>query len=87
MRCHICDERLEKIELDKRTGRVLECPKCIEEENKAEYERLLEELEQEDVLSRVSQSPRDTEQPVEAGLGVGVGVSDDKGGDGGTQSS
>ena len=78
MRCHICDNLLETVVIDKRDGKIAPCPGCLEAVAVAEYERALEDLEQEDVLIGVPSSDGDL-QPVEeagqTGLGTGVGVS------------
>ena len=77
MRCHICDRLLDKIVLHKITGRIEPCTGCLEVVNRAEYERALEELEQEDVLvdarpNPVSEGDDNSERTVKERLGAGV---------------
>lgn len=65
MRCGICDSLLEKIVVDKRTGKVEPCPECLEAVATAEWERLMEELENENVdqVPGLLESDEDTGTP------------------------
>lgn len=72
MRCHICDRILDKIVIDQRDGKIKPCSGCLEAVAVAEYERTLEELEEERVTD-LQISNGDPEQTDDEGLGVGVG--------------
>lgn len=47
MRCHICDNEMSKIVFDERDGKIKPCNGCLEVISVAEYERQMEELQQE----------------------------------------
>lgn len=82
MRCYICDTPLDKIVIDQRDGKVKPCDGCLHEIAVAEYERALEDLEQEDVLTGLPSRNGDTQSGNRVlGLGTGVCVSSDKKGD------